>query len=255
MRHLTRALVAAAFIVTTVVAADPPYVGTWKINESKSHVTGSTVTLASAPNGMMSFESQGFTYTFRTDGKDYPMPDGGTTTWTAASPTVWDGTNKLNGKVASTFHLEAKGDTLAVAGKVAKPDGGAMDFASTFKRVSGGPGFPGKWVSTDVKMPMVTLEISANGPNGVALKDDTGPLSSGQFNGKDNPALGMMAGSKDTFAFKKLGPSSFELTAKVDGKPMGVEVYTVSADGKTLTVDGTPTNAKTEKYTLVFDKQ
>ncbi len=255
MKNVTRAFFAAAFVVTTVFAADPPYVGMWKINQAKSSVTGASVTLASAPNGMTSFESQGFTYTFKTDGKEYPMPDGGTTAWTASSPTVWDGTNKLNGKVASTFHLEVNGDTLTAAGKVAKPDGGTMDFTSTFKRVSGGPGFLGKWVSTDVKMPTDTLQISANGPNGIALKDDTGPLYGGQFDGKDNPAQGMMAGSKTTFALKKLGSSSFEVTTKVAGKPMVVEVYSMSADGKTLTVDGTPTSAKTEKYKLVFDRQ
>jgi hypothetical protein len=255
MKNLTRALVAAAFIVTTVFAADPPYVGKWKINQAKSNVAGATVTIANAPNGMMSFESQGYTYTFKTDGTDYPTPDGGTTAWTATSPTVWDVTNKLRGKVASTIHLEMQGDGLTVAGKIVKPDGGAMDFTASYKRVSGGPGFPGKWVSTEVKMPTVTLEIAANGASGIAIKDDTGSVASGQFDSKDNPALGMMAGSKNTFAFRKLDPSSFEVTLKLDGKPMNVEVYSVSADGKTLTVDGTPTNAKTEKYKLVFDKQ
>lgn len=255
MKNLMRAVVASAFVVTAVFAADPPYIGKWKVNQAKSNVAGTTVTVASAPNGMMSFESQGFTYTFKTDGKDYPTPDGGTTAWGATSPTVWDVTNKLNGKVASTIHLELKGDNLAVGGKVAKPDGGTMDFSALYKRVSGGPGFVGKWVSTEVKLPTATLEIAANGANGIEMKDDTGPIASGQFDGKDNPALGLMAGSKNTFAFKKVGPTSFEVTSKLDGKPMIVDVYSVSADGRTLTIDGTPTNAKTEKYKLVFDKQ
>ncbi len=204
---------------------------------------------------MMSFESQGFTYTFKTDGREYPTPDGGTTAWTATSATAWDGTNRVNGKVASMFHLEVKGDTLSVAGKMAKLDGGTMDFTAAYKRDSGGPGFMGKWVDTEVKMPMTTLEIAASAPDGIAVKDDTGPLFSGQFDGKDNPALGMMAGSKNTFALKKVGPGSFEVTGKIDGKPMTVEVYSVSADGRTLSIDGTPTNAKTERYKLMFDKQ
>jgi hypothetical protein len=29
----------------------------------------------------------------------------------------------------------------------------------------------------------------------------------------------------------------------------------VSADGQTLTIDGTPVNAPTEKYKVVFDRQ
>jgi hypothetical protein len=36
---------------------------------------------------------------------------------------------------------------------------------------------------------------------------------------------------------------------------MSTEIYSVSADGKTLSVDGTPTNAPTEKYKVVFDRQ
>ncbi|MGE5359532.1 MAG: hypothetical protein ACM3NQ_10985 [Bacteroidales bacterium] len=255
MKNVRWALVAVAFVVTTVFAADPPYIGKWKINQAKSNLAGSTVTIASGANGMMSFESQGFAYTFKTDGKEYPTPDGGTTVWKETSPTVWDVTNKLNGKVVSMIHLELKDDNLAVGVKVAKPDGGMMDYTAAYKRVSGGPGFQGKWVSTEVKMPMATLEITANGANGIAMKDDTGPIASGQFDGKDNPALGVMAGSKNTVAFKKLGPSSFEVTSKLDGKPMNVDVYSVSADGKTLTIDGTPTNAKAEKYRVVFDKQ
>ena len=80
-------------------------------------------------------------------------------------------------------------------------------------------------------------------------------MASGQFDGKDTPALGMMAGSKTTFAFKKVNGSSFEMTSKLDGKAMYVEVYSVSSDGKTLTINGTPTNAKGETYKIVFDRQ
>ncbi len=248
-------LVSLALVVSTVRAADPAYVGKWKINQAKSTLTGDTVTIGPAPGEMMQFSSQGFTYTFKLDGKDYPMPDGGTTAWTATSANVWDVKNQMKGKVSATYHLSLSGDVLAVAGKMMKPDGGAMDFSATYKRVSGGPGFAGKWISTDVKMPMTTLEIASSGAAGVALKYNGVAIASGQFDGKDNAAQGMMAGSKTTFAFRKINDSSFEVTAKLDGKPMYVDVYTVSADGKTLTDAGTPVNAKQEPYKMVFDRQ
>jgi len=89
----------------------------------------------------------------------------------------------------------------------------------------------------------------------VTITDDTGAVFSGQFNGQAAPALGRLKGSKYTCVFKKTGPSGFELTTNMDGKPMATDVYAVSADGKTLTVDGTPTNAPTEKYKLVFERQ
>jgi hypothetical protein len=55
--------------------------------------------------------------------------------------------------------------------------------------------------------------------------------------------------------FRKISDRSFEVTTKLDGKPMYVEVYTVSADGKTLTDEGTPVNAKQEPFKMVFDRQ
>ena len=36
---------------------------------------------------------------------------------------------------------------------------------------------------------------------------------------------------------------------------MSTEIYSVSADGKTLTIDGKPTNAPTETYKVVFERQ
>ena len=248
-------LLVLGFAAASVRAADPAYVGKWRVNTAKSQMTGDTVTIGPADGGMMQFNSQGFAYKFKLDGKDYPMPDGGTTAWTATSPDVWDVTNHLNGKVTNTYHLERKGDILSVSGKSMKADGGTLQFTSSYKRVSGGPGFAGKWMSTEVKMPVTTLSIAASGPNGITLSDDTGTTSAGQFDGKDYTSTGPMASPKSTFVLRKISDSSFEITSKLDGKPMYVDVYTVSADGKTLTDDGTPVNAKTEKYKIVFDKQ
>jgi hypothetical protein len=255
MKSVARLLLALTVFVVTVDAADPPYVGKWKFNAAKSTLTGDTATLENTPDGMMQFNSQGFIYKFKPDGKEYPLPDGGTTAWTATSPTTWDVSNKMGGKVVTTFHLALKGDVLGVSGKSMKPDGSAMEFTSSYKRVSGGPGFAGKWMSTDVKPPVTVLELSPSGASGVLMKDDTGPIFNGQFDGKDNAALGRMAASKYTAAFRKIGDRSFEVTVKLAGKTMYVEAYEVSADGKTLTINGTPSNAKSETYKVVFDRQ
>ena len=258
MRTVVRGLVVLACVVLVGVAigaADPAYVGKWKFNQAKSTVTGDTVTIGPAANGMMQFSSQGFSYTFKLDGKDYPMPDGGTTSWKETSPTVWDVTNHMGGKVAATYHLTLSGETLGVTGKMMKPEGGSMDFSSTYKRMNGGPGFAGKWMSTEVKMPATTMEIAVSGANGMMVKSDGSPMINCQFDSKDTPGLGMLAGSKTAIACRKTADGLLEITTKLDGKPMYVEVYTVSADGKTLTDTITPVNAKSEASKMVFDKQ
>lgn len=254
MKQGARAI-AAVLVVAPVLAADPAYVGKWKVNPAKSVVTGDTVTIESTAGGMMQFSSQGVVYTFKTDGKEYPMPNGGTTAWTATSATVWDVTNRLNGKVTNTYHLVLNGNALAVSGKAMTPDGKSLDFTSSYKRLSGDPGFAGRWTSTEVKMPMLTLDITTSGENGVSITDDTGSISAGQFDGKDNAARGPLVSAKNSFTFEKLTQSSFRVTNKLAGKAMYVEVYTVSADGKTLTISGTPSNAKSETYKIVLDKQ
>ena len=55
-------------------------------------------------------------------------------------------------------------------------------------------------------------------------------------------------------SLRKISDRSFELTTKVDGKAFFVDTFTVSADGKTLTDDGVPVNAKSEAVKLVYDK-
>jgi len=258
MPNLIRQSLAMALIVagTSVAAvADPPYIGKWKFNAAKSQLTGSTFTIENAPGGMYKFDLQGYTYTFKTDGKEYPAPDGSLNTWKATSADAWDVTSKLNGKVIATYAIAAKGDTLALRMSQKKPDGTSLDSSAAYKRLSGGPGVMGKWQSTEFKMPALTIEFMANGADGVNYKDDTGYTYSAKFDGKDYAPGGVMAGAKYALSFKKVNDRSFAMTTKIDGKPYFVDTFTVSADGKTLTDDGSPVNAPTEKVKIVYDKQ
>ena len=45
---------------------------------------------------------------------------------------------------------------------------------------------------------------------------------------------------KQTLAFEKTGANAIKMTTKLNGKPFYVDVLTLSADGKTLTDEGTP---------------
>ena len=243
------------FAVALLSAADPAYVGKWKFNASKSVLTGETATIENTSDGMMQFQSQGFTYKFKLDGKEYPSPDGSTTAWKAVSADSWDVTFRRNGKVTVTYGLTAKGDTMLSKVSQKKPDGGSIDVEATFTRVSGGPGLLGKWRSTEVKLPATLLQLTTNGTDGLTVKDDGGLLLNGKFDGKDYPGGGSMAGSKYTFSFRKIGERSFEMTTKLAGKPYWVDTYTVSPDGKTLIDNSVPVNAKDEKITLVYDRQ
>jgi hypothetical protein len=252
-----RSGIAVALVVGGVaiaVAADAPYVGKWKFNAAKSQLAGSTYSIENAPGGLLHFDLQGFAYDFKTDGKEYAAPDGSMNIWTAISPTQWDLVSKLNGKVTANYSIVVKGNTASLTFSMKKPDGTSIDSSTTYTRVSGGPGMLGKWRSTDVKPPAVMVDIAATG-DGISWKDDTGYAFSGKFDGKDNAPGGTMAGSKFTLALRKISDRSFEMTTRIDGKPFAVDTFTVSADGKTLTDNSVPVNAKSEATKLVYDKQ
>jgi hypothetical protein len=76
----------------------------------------------------------------------------------------------------------------------------------------------------------------------------------GNHDGKDYPITGNPDG--DTIVLKRINANSVETTYKKDGKPTLVNVRTVSADGKTLTVTQKGTNAQGQKVdnVLIFEK-
>ena len=81
----------------------------------------------------------------------------------------------------------------------------------------------------------------------------------GKLDGSDTPLLVARPPSNtaSTAAYRKLDARSFEVVSKVDGKVVGTTRAVISADGKTMTQNGTGTNAQGQKanYVRVFDRQ
>jgi histidinol dehydrogenase len=75
------------------------------------------------------------------------------------------------------------------------------------------------------------------------------------FDGKDHPMKGNPDG--DTVSLRRISPTSVETTFKLKGKVMVVNVRTLSADGKTMTVTTKGTNAQGQKVNnvQVFEKK
>jgi hypothetical protein len=254
MRQLLFVSLLAAAAVSCIAAADAPYIGKWKLNASKSQLTGMTFSLEKLPSGETRFDMSGFAYNFRLDGKDYPTPDGGMIAWTAPAADRWEGTQKAKGNVIGKYKLTIKGDTAAFDFTTVT-GGKEMTETSTWKRLSGGPGLLGKWQETKVTPANATLEILANGADGVTMTyPEYQSKCAGKFDEKPYPVTGAGTGGKSTMSFKKTGANSFEATTLIDGKPWYVEQISVSADGKTLTDSASPV-AKKEVTKGVYDRQ
>jgi len=257
MKRLRVAATLFVVLTTTVClrAQQPSFAGTWKLNLAKSQLSGQTLSVEKNSSGTLHFDSQGFAYDFDLSGKDFPTPDGGAASWKEVNPNAWEATIKMNGKVIAAYSLALKGDALTAVMKATKPEGGSVEQTSTWSRVSGGPGFLGKWKSTEVKGAATTMEIALEGANGITVKYPEFQVAcKASLDGKDYGMTGAGANMKQTLAFEKTGANVIKMTTKLNGKPFYVDVLTLSADGKTLTDEGNPVAVK-EPVKAVYERQ
>ena len=257
-RSYVPSVVLAITAVVAVTAADPPYVGKWKMNPAKSDFGETTVTYEQLPSGEMQSTQAGVSYKFKLDGKEYPATFGTTAAWKSLSANSWETTWKLNGKVLSTdtLTLSADGKSMTINSKGKKPNGEMMDDTVTAERVSGSSGLAGKWKTKNVKSaaPSV-LEITSSGADGVTFKIvDMDLTCNGKFDGKDHPCSGPTLGPGWTASFANAGARGLDMSIKNNGKELFKLSYSVSADGKTLTESGTAIGAN-EKTKVVYDRQ
>ena len=260
-RPKSKLLAVTVLLLATAIAAlaaDPPYVGKWKLNPAKSDFGESTVTYEQMAGGETKVTSDGQSYTFKTDGKDYPTPWGTLATWKAVDANTWEITHKVNDKTTSTatLKLSADGKTLKVDAKNFKATGETSNDSVVLDRVSGASGLAGKWKTKNVKIGSPgTMTISANGTDGVTLTfvEEKG-TSSPKFDGKDYPATGPIWPSGWTCSVAKNGTAGLDATWKKDGKVMFKDSFSTSADGKVLTDVGNAAGT-TEKTTAIYERQ
>jgi len=242
----------------TAAAAEHPYIGKWKMNPAKSDLGETTVTYEQLASGELQATAAGESYKFRIDGKDYPAVFGTAVAWKAMGPTSWQMDSKVKGAVVSTdtLTLSPDGKTLTVNTRGTKPNGEKMNDTVVAERVSGGPGLAGKWKTKNMKSaaPSV-LEFAASGSDGLAMKIvDQEITCQGKLDGKDYPCSGPTLASGWTAAFANATARGLDATLKTNGKVVFKLSYSVSADGKTLTENGTATGAN-ERTKIVYDRQ
>jgi len=246
------------FVATTVMAAEAPYAGKWKMNPDKSDFGQTTITYTQLKSGEMQATAGGQSYKFKLDGKDNPTPIGNTAAWKSTSATTWETIWKLNGKVlvTDTTTLASDGKTLTVQTKGTKPNGETIDDTTVFQRVSGTAGLAGKWKTKNVKSSAPEmLELTPSGTDGLTYKVvDFGLVCDSKLDGKDYPCTGPTLSSGWAVAFTKSGARSFDYTVKMNGKVFYKGRFMAPADGKTL-IDSGVAAGTTERIKVVYDRQ
>jgi hypothetical protein len=246
-----------ALAAAPCLASGSPWDGTWKLNEAKSKMTGSTVTITQSDK-MYTVDSGTFKFSFACDGKDYNLLPDRTISCTV-SGNSYTLVEKVNGKLYATIkrQISADGKTLTDVTSGKRPDGTAFTDHETDTRVGSGSGMAGTWKETAIKnsAPGVFI-LKVNGD--VLHYENPGykETSDAKLDGTPAPIKGPDAPAGLTVSNKYDGGSSkLASSVSLNGKELGRDVMTLSADGKTISdVYWTP-GKESEKQTYVYDRQ
>jgi hypothetical protein len=244
-----------------VFAADSPWVGTWKLDEARSHLTGDTFTYSKGPGAMLHYsDGANVSYDFGLDGKEYPSAYGRVTSWTAAGKNAWDSVVKADGKVLGKGHreLSADGKTLTMTFTGTNADGSAYDEQDVYERTGAGEGLIGTWRSVKVKNPSGPRTFVISSPRPGILHYEIPEMKAsveGPADGKDLPISGPDLPPKMTYAYQFLAPTKVSYTLRIDGRVDSQGLQTMAGDGHTYTDVSWSPGKEAEKQTAVWVKQ
>lgn len=236
LKHLPALLIAVVFSSTP--HGDNPFVGKWRIDEAKSHISGSTDSVAAVGPATWKFQYGAFSWPVKADGTDQPTPLGDSVSMKVISATSWQFTYKSNGKPTGTetWVLAADGNSMTRTFAGAKENGEPFTGVSTLKRTAGKNGFEGTWESTDVKLPFHEVDIETYGENGVAVRlPEDGTNYQLMFDGKQYSEMGPRIPQGFTVSGKLAGPRRIEVTTRINGRVFDHETWELSEDATIFT--------------------
>ncbi len=252
----TVTLAALLVLASSALFAQSPFDGTWALNQEKSKLVGETMTIEDAGGGALKFVNPNFSTTVKTDGTKAQTPEGGTTAIVKKDDNTYHRTDWFKDKELgqSDWKLSNGGKTLTIDEKGTMPNGQPYNNTTTCTRVSGTNGLVGQWKTTSVKMSNpVTFKMKLTGDDLVwDIPEIQGSLNA-KTDGKDAHPTGPTVPESLTLAVTKQGPRTLSMTEKLQGKTIFTGTYTVSADGKTMTMEGK--NAKGEPVKELWQKQ
>lgn len=241
----------------SALAADDPFIGTWKFNADKSQLTGLDYKIEDAGGGQYRFIFGDDTETLTLDGKPHLTKFGDAWSIKTTGPSSWESTNERDGKVTnkSKWTISADNQTFTSVDETMRPDGTTAKSEATLKRTGGTSGLAGTWQSTSVKVLSPSTMTMAKWQTDGYTRANPSFKETLDFklDGKDYIPKGPRVAAGMTVTAKKIDDHSMELTYKLGGKTTETDKLEVSADGKTLTT--TVTYAGVSKPEIdVFDR-
>jgi hypothetical protein len=242
-RYFAVVLFSAGILWAGNSLAQSPFDGTWRTDPSKTTRETKPIVVYTA-QGWYHCESCVPSYAAKADGTDQPVSDQAIDTLSVKEVDARTVTfvGKKNGKVAYevTGTVSADGKTLTRKGIAYPPNSEKpVNFTETYKRIgtlpSGVHAASGQW--QDVKGAAsengLVTTYKTKGDE-LTMTRPTGETYTANFDGKEYPVKGSYV--YDTVSLKRLGERAVEETDKLKGKIIEIDTWTVSNDGRTLTV-------------------
>jgi hypothetical protein len=243
-------------LASSALSAQSPFDGTWALNQAKSKMVGHTMTIEDAGNGVIRFVNPNFSAAVKTDGTKTQTSAGGLMAFKKRDDDNYHQTTWINDRELSQaeWKLSDGSKTLTTEEHGTRPTGEQFNNTTTYTRISGTKGLPGTWKATTLKMsspPTYRMKLTGDQFEW-NIPQIKGTLK-GHTDGKEAHPIGPTVPESLTLAVTKQGPRTLTVTQKLHGKTVFTGTYTVSEDGKMMTVDGK--NAKGEPIKQIWEKQ
>jgi hypothetical protein len=248
-------------VATSAAAAfaQNPFLGTWKMDNEKSHLTGDVIEFSPAPGGAIKFTAEDRSYTFKTDGKEYTGSTGAQYVWKMTDDNDYERTAARNGVPlgTTTYKISSDGKTLVAKETGTSPSGKSFDDTTKYTRVAGTKGLMGSWKDTDVKMKEDQVMVWKAGSSADSMRWELPDLKAYvdiAFDGKECTPVGPTVPKGLTLSLTKTGPHTLQMVEKLNGEVLVKASYKLLPDGKTLTEVEAPPDGKAPA-TIIYEKQ
>ena len=252
---LTAGSLASAYLaISALWTAGDPFVGKWKFDPARSVIVDRMTIEAAGPN-RFTFRFEGAPpETIVADGTDQAGLAGTTLAVTATNSRTLKVVRKQAGRVTVSAAWKVSPDEkiLRDTFTALQPDGSSPTTSYVYRRMAGVSGFVGAWESTTQPVGLkFELQIQPLGGAGLSFVRP-GSVKNIPFDGRDHAVTGPLKGL--TASGQRRGERAMEITDRLAGKDFDTQAFTLSRDGKTLTMNIHRAGQSTPDV-IVFDRE
>jgi hypothetical protein len=257
-KHIFQILLTVALIGSTAWAASDPFIGTWKLNPSRSQLTDEMKVQALGANKYAFDFGGGKPIPVVADGTDQPGNFGISLAVTVEGPHTWKVVRKKDGRllISATWELSKDGSTLTDHFTGYQANGSMMRLDYVYMRSGGGSGFAGTWDSTKEKVNSAfEVQIRPYQDNGLSFVNPAQESTQNmEFDGKDYPNRGPNVVAGSASSGHRVNESTLEIADKMNGKITDTRQLKLSPNLKTLTMT-VRLIGRSKPNILVFDRE